>query len=329
MNVVSFMKRYPARGSEWCARMRGAEFDDKADRKWQEWMAADAGNPIDMENTELAFELTEELRHRPAIERLLADADRRMAEGGRPAAVRTPRWLTAIAAAALLAAAAGYIALTRITTTEYATDVGEQRVVTLADESTVTLNTGTRIRVEYSRRQRRVELFQGEAAFSVEHDASRPFVVAALRGTTKAVGTQFVVQIEPAGADVSVIEGTVAVQSRDGNSPERRPAAVSAGQSVRYALDGTVTAVHAADLARLKAWQAHRIIFNDMPLEEAVREYNRYTKTPIVVGDAALGSRHINGVFKIGDRPAFLGALKKGLNVTISESETEIRVDPQ
>ncbi len=66
-----------------------------------------------------------------------------------------------------------------------------------------------------------------------------------------------------------------------------------------------------------------------MSLQDAVQEYNRYTKTPIVVGDTALGERHINGVFKIGDKSGFLGALEKGLHVKVSESDTEIRIDPQ
>jgi transmembrane sensor len=331
MSVLTFLKRYPVRASEWFARMRGEEFDEQSDQKWQEWMAVDTMNPVEMDNTELAFELTEELRHRPAIEQLLADVDQRMAGGGHRQGAQMSRLrLTAVAAVAatLVAAVVGYIVLTHVTVTEYATDVGEQKVVTLADSSTVSLNTATRIRVEYSRRLRRIELLDGEAAFAVQHDTARPFVVGALRGTTTAVGTEFVVQVKPTVADVSVIQGTVTVQSL-ANDPGHPMATLSMGQSVRYELDGTVAAVHPADLTKLRAWQAHRIVFNDVPLADAVQEYNRYVKTPIVVGDAALASRHVNGVFKIGDKSAFLGALEKGLHVRIAESDTEVRIEPE
>src|SRR5580658_10396570 len=73
----------------------------------------------------------------------------------------------------------------------FATGVGEQRLVRLADGSTVRLDTDTRIDVAMTGGARRVTLDRGQAFFDVMHDPARPFLVAAGPMTVRAVGTRF------------------------------------------------------------------------------------------------------------------------------------------
>ena len=61
--------------------------------------------------------------------------------------------------------------------TVYSTDIGEQRTIQLADNSTVQLNTNSRLEVDYSNSVRRLNLTQGEAHFDVAHNPNRPFEV--------------------------------------------------------------------------------------------------------------------------------------------------------
>ena len=58
-----------------------------------------------------------------------------------------------------------------------ATTIGEQRAVRLPDRSVVQLNTDSRVEIRFSKTAREVRLLRGEALFSVEHDATRPFRV--------------------------------------------------------------------------------------------------------------------------------------------------------
>ena len=59
--------------------------------------------------------------------------------------------------------------------TVYSTGVGEQRTIQLADNSTVQLNTNSRLEVDYSeQRIRRLKLTQGEAHFEVAHNPRPP-----------------------------------------------------------------------------------------------------------------------------------------------------------
>jgi len=84
-----------------------------------------------------------------------------------------------------------------------------------------------------------------------------------------------------------------------------------------------------ADLPENKRWRSQRIVFNDIALDTALAEYNRYTRTPIVLSDPALGSRHINGVFHIGDEAAFLSAMEQGLHLKATRATTQTVLEPE
>ncbi len=100
----------------------------------------------------------------------------------------------------------------------YATDIGERRSVTLADGSTVDLNARSKLRIEFTKDKRLVELLDGQALFQVAKDKDRPFIVASGDATVRAVGTQFDVYRKANGTTVTVLEGRVAVYSAVGSS---------------------------------------------------------------------------------------------------------------
>jgi transmembrane sensor len=129
-------------------------------------------------------------------------------------AVRPPRWrrrFVAAAACALIATLATALWWSTERYPLYTTDVGERRSLTLADGSTVDLNARSRIRIEFTRGERRVELLDGQALFQVAKDKERPFIVRSGDATVRAVGTQFDVYRKASGTTVTVLEGRVAV----------------------------------------------------------------------------------------------------------------------
>lgn len=56
---------------------------------------------------------------------------------------------------------------------EYATALGEQRTIQLADSSIVTLNADSRIQLRLDPTRRNIDLLRGEALFKVAHDPRR------------------------------------------------------------------------------------------------------------------------------------------------------------
>jgi transmembrane sensor len=312
--------------SEWFARIRSGELDAASAQEWAAF-AAEPHNELALEQREAAWALSADLADRPAIGALLAEADRQLAGKGSAPGRRpgTPRLWAWAAAASVAVLALGLLLLQRgrAVVEDYSTAVGEQRVVTLADQSAITLNTGSSVRVSYSRGLRRVDLVRGEALFTVAKNPARPFEVHALRGVTTAVGTQFDVQLGADAATVSVLEGAVTVAAGSGATP------VAAGEVVDYGADGRVSAPRPANVTRIRGWVSRRIVFSDEPLAQALEDYNRYSTAPIVLADPALGSRHINGVFRIGDEQAFLGALEQGLQLKATRSDAQIVLAPK
>jgi transmembrane sensor len=322
------------KAADWFAQARAAEMDPERERSWLKWIQ-DTDHQQAYENCELAWELSAELRSSPHLAALLAGADalatqRRTA----PAAVarpkwRVPVWQVGIAASVIAVGVLTWLFFNRPTITHFTTTVGEQRTIALPDGSTVLLNTDSDVRVELSRHLRRIELARGEALFSVAHDPARPFEVHALRGVTTAVGTQFDVEIVHSGAAVSVLEGTVTVGGANTGTVTSPAVAVPAGSGVGYTQEGTVSGLRPAEINRIQGWRTQQIVFNDLPLETALAEYNRYRRTPIVLSEPALGSRHINGVFHIGDEAAFLSAMEQGLHLKATRGDTQTVLQPE
>jgi transmembrane sensor len=310
---------------QWFAQARSGDTDPAQNQAWLQWID-DQGHQQAYENCELAWELSGELRSNPRIAALLAGADALRAPSVR-AKWRVPIWQVGLAASLLALGAFGWRLVGAPTTTQYSTGVGEQRTVTLADGSTVFLNTDSDVRVQLSRRVRRIELARGEALFSVSHDPSRPFEVHALQGVTTAVGTQFDVELTRGGAAISVLEGTVTVGG-SATGAAAPSVAVSAGNGVGYSQAGAVSELRPAEVNRIQGWRTQRMVFNDIALDAALAEYNRYSRKPIVLRNPALGSRHINGVFHIGDEAAFLSALDQGLHLKATQGDAQTVLQP-
>jgi transmembrane sensor len=123
------------------------------------------------------------------------------------------RWRRVAIAASVLAIFGGMLTMLELSAPVFATALGEQRSIQFEDGSTVELNSRSKIRVKYSKRERDVELVEGQALFHVAHDASRPFIVAVGATRVRAVGTQFDVYKKSSGTVVTVVEGRVAVYS--------------------------------------------------------------------------------------------------------------------
>ena len=87
------------------------------------------------------------------------------------------------------------------------TTIGGRSVTRLADGSTVTLNTDTRIDIQYDRKRRGITLMRGQALFEVVED-ERPFEVIAGNRRIVALGTAFDVRMRPDnGVQVTLLEG--------------------------------------------------------------------------------------------------------------------------
>lgn len=194
----------------------------------------------------------------------------------------------------------------------YETATGETRVVQLADGSSVRLDTASRMRVRFDGDRRHVDLQHGQALFTVAHDGNRPFVVAAGETQVTAVGTVFDVRREGAEVRVTLVFGAVDVVGA-----KHEPQRMAAGQQASVAGDRVLTT--AVDVVAETSWAEGRIVFRDAPLKQAVAEVNRYLTDKIELDAPALEGEAVNGVFRTGDRDAFVSAASAGLDLRASK----------
>jgi transmembrane sensor len=275
---------------------------------------ADSGNAQALAAIDKGWSAVGQLRTSPELLAMRQQALSRLRKaGGRPA--RQTRWMRAAAAVLIVAlsgAALYHIVLLQPTT--YSTDIGERRVVALADGSQISMDSDTSLSVDYSPTQRALVLSRGRARFDVAHDTSRPFTVTAGDETVVAVGTSFDVEKVGPTVLVTLIEGQVVVKDEQGHGSTRRAVrprgavSLAAGQQLTASPQAAQPTVVEADLQVAAAWEAGHLVFRDEPLSAVVARVNRYTGHPVRLDPAVAGLR-ISGVFNAGDVGSFVSAL--------------------
>lgn len=219
----------------------------------------------------------------------------------------------------------------------YQTQLGERRVIELADRSQIVLDESTAIRVRMTRDARVVHLLDGQAQFIVAHDPRRPFLVEAGGNTITAVGTSFNVEYLGADMRIDMVEGKVVVAvaepttAPDQQSAGRLPAAtaapatdhtldLAAGEELNVEPGGQTRIVRNADISAAIAWRQGKIIFKNTPLGEAARRLNRYSKVQLQISDTSLAQERISGVFDLGDTMVFAEAVQSSLPVVTRQA---------
>jgi len=202
---------------------------------------------------------------------------------------------------------------------DYVTSSAEQKTVLLSDGSTVFMNGNTAFSARLTGSERRLFLFEGQALFKVAKDASRPFIVEAGGGETRAIGTEFDIDIRPENVAVTVTEGIVSVSnsSKPIEQDSDRVRAV-ANQRVTYRPDNVPSVPEDIDAEMETAWLRGKLIFNSKPLGEVVAALSRYQYGKIFIANGRLRSLNVTGVFDLTQPDTVLDTVEKTLPVTVT-----------
>jgi transmembrane sensor len=310
MNQTSHMSEaMQMSAADWVARLSG----EPVETDWLDFEAWLQSAPDNRRAYDKAMTLWLDL-DRQALPLSAAIAD--LVDSRQPrAARRKPALWWGGAMAGVAAVALTFAALNPyrgVEPTTYATAKGERKAITLADGTKVMLNGASKITVRFERNQRDITLAQGEAAFTVTHDPSRPFQVQAGDQTLRDIGTEFNVLRTGGDIVVTVRQGMVEALSATG---DQRPIALGAGSRLQHhegASASTVTLVSADDAF---SWRSGRLIYRDRPLSEIASDLNRYGDSQVRVDGPAAGMR-FTGVLVIGDQQAMVRRLSALLPIS-------------
>jgi len=206
-------------------------------------------------------------------------------------------------------------------------EVGQPRTLVLKDGSQMTLDSRSSVRLEESESRRLVVLLAGRARFRVARDPARPFIVTAGDQQVIALGTVFTVTAEANETSIVLENGQVVVRSD-------QQGAIAAATSEEHVLtpgDRLVFRSHSRipeqdrpNLARLDAWLRGRTVFEDVPLESAIREMNRYNRRTIELADSEAAALHLSGTYRTDDPDAFARSLAELLPVDVRSAGERI-----
>jgi len=236
----------------------------------------------------------------------------------------------AIAASALLVILCTWFYIQRGT---YATGIGEQRFITLADGSKIELNSRSRLKVRLTERERSIDLLEGQALFQVAKDGTRPFVVRSGNTWVRAVGTQFDVYRKAAGTIVTVVEGRVSIKQPsqflfpmlEKKGATAHEVFLTAGEQLTVS-PAVKPKAKRADVAVATAWTQQRLVFSKTPLTEVAEEFNRYNERRLIIESGGLKAFNISGTFSSTDPASLIRFLRAQSGVHVTEAGSEIRV---
>lgn len=301
---------------EWLVMRRDGDLRAQDERAFQAWLDRDPSHRAATAKVERYWNMLGGIAEEPEI---LALTERRARTIKRPM-----RLLRGIALAASIVVAAGLgwslrdsgwlqtgpdivVPANLVYEQTIRTSVGQRTVITLADGSTVTLDTDSVLRTLQTADERALMLERGRAYFVVAKDPARPFFVTAAGKTVIATGTEFAVDV---GSDtrmtVTLVEGSVRVESP--GDDVRRPQSVELKPGWKL-IAGNELKTMRVNLERDIGWTSGRLHFMNETLGRAAEAMNRYSNKKIVIRDPEIRERPIIGNFRAGDIDAFVRAV--------------------
>lgn len=309
----------------WYERFRSGNVSPQEQRIFEAWLAQDSAHQSHYQRIQALWSMTEQL---PLVcaapTHVTATAKHTKAKPSRR--VLLGYGLAMATAASLAVVTVGSWPWSTTTTFQerYTTVQGEQRNVVLPDGSSMMLNTDTLVDVRFSQNQRVVRLQKGEALFAVQTVENAPFVVQMPMGAVQVTGTRFNIYQVGQAFTVTVLEGSVQVETGPRWNAVRH--ALDAGKALRVSL-GEVVAIP-ADKHRTVAWSEGKLVFRATSLRDAIQELQRYNNVSVTLTTTQLGQLKVSAVFRWDDPAAFLEALPHiipvGVMKNVQSGEFEI-----
>ncbi|WP_445366824.1 FecR domain-containing protein [Methylomonas sp. BW4-1] len=298
--------RILAEAAEWFALFRSGRVQANETAQWQAWLAAHPDHQAAWGRVEFHIERFKALPPKAALTALTApDLQRRRA-------IKHLALLGGVGLASWQFSRAGYW---QAWTADYHVAQGQIQTITLADGSTVVLDSGSALNVAFSADLRRLQLVSGEIYIETAKDNAgwqRPFVVDTQDGRVLALGTRFSVSQQADRSEVTVFADSVEIQPAHTNSPKQR---LHAGQNAQFAAD-RIEPIQPSKLDK-PAWTQGVIVADDIPLSEFLLQLNRYRQGYVTCAPEIADMRII-GSFPLKDTDKILSSLETNLPVKLT-----------
>ncbi len=204
------------------------------------------------------------------------------------------------------------LALVQDWSADYSTRVGQQRRLTLVDQTRVQLNTDSAIKLRFDQDLRRISLLRGEMLVTLDRQSGLPpLSVDTAEGRIETVAARFNVRQAAGVTLLGVYEGSVQVQPRNPGQPALT---LNAGEQLRFDRQGLLS--RQPQGASQPAWSQGMLAAQGQRLADFLEELGRYR--PGHLGcDSSLADLPVSGTFPLADTDRVLNAVAETLHLEV------------
>jgi transmembrane sensor len=200
------------------------------------------------------------------------------------------------------------------------------RKITMPDGTIIWLNRNSRLEFDnqqYNHTQRYVKL-SGEGFFEVAKDASKPFIVETGNIHTRVLGTAFNIEAYQHESEirVSLVHGKVALEDK----AKALTAVLAPNQTMRYSRQTKDWQLSPMAVDNINAWTTGALVFNELPLEEAIERISDKYHLTVVYDKSLLRNKRITATFTVNDWQSALHNVLfvHGLNFMLKQGKVTI-----
>ncbi|MEN7549622.1 FecR domain-containing protein [Rapidithrix thailandica] len=202
----------------------------------------------------------------------------------------------------------------------YHTSFGETRQITLPDQSVVTLNANSTLKVadtNWEGQKPREVWLEGEAYFSVVHTHNhRKFLVHTPKQfSVQVLGTEFNVTTRKAHSRVVLNSGSIQLHIQE--QGEENTILMKPGEAVEFEENSAYYVKKEVNPVQYSAWKENKLIFDQTSIEELVQILKDNYGISVLITDKTLLRQTISGSFPSDDVDLLLEGLSRLLTIEV------------
>lgn len=203
------------------------------------------------------------------------------------------------------------------------TQRGEIRTFRLADGSSATLDTDSRLDVAFEKGARSVRLIKGRVRLSIAKQDT-PLRVGAGQGSATANDAEIDLSIDEAGAVTATLRRGEADLRTDANVGPATT--LSPGQALTYRQDGKRQFARAPAPDIPASWPDGWAEYHSIRLDQLVAEANRYAVRPIIIDDSSIAALNVSGRFHVSQSERFAERIARLFGLSVERKADAIHL---
>jgi transmembrane sensor len=193
---------------------------------------------------------------------------------------------------------------------------GQRLSIILPDSSTVILNSGSEVKYSSDFGKQRTIWLEGEAFFKVTKNTKSPFIVHTNDFDVKVLGTEFNINSTTIDQTISLAKGKVNVLLKESKDEIN----LIPNEELVWNAKTKAIIKRNFDVSKALAWKDNILVLDDVKIEDAVPQINRFYGVNFVIKDSIIAKQHIRGAFKNQTIDEFITSLEFISDVRITKT---------